>query len=109
MRGTDLLRVLVLVTAGLTACAGGAPVPREPDVPPPEAGAAHATDSFQDLLSRLDILIATADGDGSVSAALLTEARALRMEALAALAAGDETMANEFLVAAIALFGNGAR
>jgi hypothetical protein len=60
----------------------------------------------QDLLARLEILIAGGDTDGR-GGALLSEARALRIEALAALAAGDDTLARDLLSAAIALFGDG--
>jgi hypothetical protein len=108
MRATDLLRAAVLVTAGLCACAGGGSTPRAPDEPPPRAGVADPAAAFQDLLARLDILIADHDGDGSVSGVLLAEARALRIQALSALAAGDNALAHDFLVAAIALFGEGA-
>lgn len=107
MRRTDTLRALVFVAAAtLTACAGS--VSQFPE-PPPDAEAAHTARSLQDLLSRLDILIATRDEDDSVSPALIAEARALRSEALAALAAGDDALARDFLEAAIVLFGDAPR
>jgi hypothetical protein len=107
MRRTDALRALAFaVAASLPACAGS--VSQFPE-PPPDAQAADAARSLQDLLSRLDILIATRDEDDSLAPALLAEARALRSEALAALAAGDEALARDFLEAAIVLFGDTPR
>lgn len=93
----------------MIACAGGGPAVRPPVDPAVEAASSAAADAFQDLLSRLDLLIAAADADGTPPAALLAEARALRIEALAALAAGDDALARDFLAAAIALFGDDPR
>jgi predicted small lipoprotein YifL len=104
MRRTDLARLVALaaVTA-LSACAGAGPPPRAPATPPESV----STVPVQDLLAHLEILIAAGDADASRPGTVLAEARALRAEALAALAAGDESLATDLLTAAIALFGDG--
>ncbi len=103
MRRTDLLRPVALAAAiTLSACAGTGTPPRAPETP------ASTNDApLQDLLARLEILIANDEAHGSLPDAVLAEARALRVEALAALAAGDERLAIDLLTAAIALFGDG--
>jgi hypothetical protein len=108
MRGRGGLCAIaaLAVAAGLAACAGQGPSPRAPD-----AGVdatAPAARIVEDLLARLDVLIAAGDEDGSASRARLAEARALRVEALAALASGDDALACDLLRAALALFGEGA-
>ncbi len=91
------------IAIAVAGCAGAPP-------PAHEAAAATTTvpggaDTIEDLIARLDVLIAASDGDASLPPVLLAEARALRNEAIAAMADGDETLARDFIHAAIALFG----
>jgi hypothetical protein len=58
--------------------------------------------SCEELLARLDVLIANHDSAQHPGSGL-AEARALRGEAVALLATGDESLAREFLISAIAL------
>ena len=91
------------IAIAAAGCAGAPPPAHEAAVA--TAAAPGETDTIDDLITRLDVLIATGDGDASLPPALLAEARALRDEAIAAMANGDETLAREFIHAAIALFG----
>lgn len=103
MRSVDRLFLpLLIASASLISCAGGG----GPPPAPPDAAAVQDGD-IQDLLAKLDILIAAGDGDASVPGAVLAEARSLRVEALSALAAGDDALARDLLVSAVALFGDG--
>ena len=101
---TDLFRILTAAIAIAVAGCAGAPPP-EREAAATTAAAAGEADTIEDLIARLDVLIATSDGDTSLQPALLAEARALRSEAIAAMANGDEALARDFIHAAIALFG----
>jgi len=98
-----LLLPLLLASAALVSCAGGGGPPAATG----DSASVQSRNDFQDLLARLDILIAASDGDASVPGAVVAEARALRIEALSALAAGDDALAHDLLTSAIALFGDG--
>lgn len=109
MRAIDRVRDLAVLGALACLACAGAGTPSRTSYEPlshPDAISAEAV-SFQDLLSRLDILIASVD-DGGTSRVRVSEARALRLEAMTLLANGDEILACDLLRAAIALFEEGA-
>ncbi len=107
MRGNPRLRSLALIlAAAVTACAGDGPGPSPPVEPAPLTESAAEAGSLQELLARLDVLIA-GHGEHDAPPGRTAEARALRTEALALMAAGDGALARDLLNAAIALFVKG--
>lgn len=92
------------------ACGGTTPPPAPSRLAPAASVEALATQpACEELLARLNVLIAACDDGRACHAGDLAEARALRDESVVLLATGDDALARELLTSAIALLEGAGR
>jgi hypothetical protein len=104
-------RVIAAVLAtGMLACAGAAPSPHfDASTAAVDTAAVSLQRTCETALARLDVRIATSSADaGTSTGAVLTEARALREEAVELMATGDYDVALDLIRSALALFETGS-
>ncbi len=104
------LAIAAVLATGMLACAGGAPPPHsDASTAAVDTAAVSLQRTCETSLARLDTRIATSEADAGTSAGtVVTEARALREEAVELMATGDYDVALDLIRSALALFESGS-